>query len=1098
MSRSSFSGIRDNYLRGSVGNFLESKIQTNAHLSFVSAYFTIYAFNELRSKLINISHLNFLFGEPKFIRSLDPDKSENKYFNIVDDKLALVKQLQQKKVAKDCADWIRSKVDIRSVRKTNFLHGKMYHIQNKGVDDAIVGSSNFSVKGLGLGINNNIELNMEVNDRRDRKDLKQWFEDLWQDRELVENVKDEVLLFLEQLYQNNSPEFIYYKTLFHIFETFLADQDKESLLAEQSQLIDSKVWEMLYDFQKDGVKGAINKILRHGGCIIADSVGLGKTYEALAIIKYFELRNHRVLVLCPKKLRENWTNYLVQNNSDLNPLLADRFSFTVLSHTDLSREKGFSGDINLETINWGNYDLVVIDESHNFRNNTPGKKDENGNLIRKSRYQRLMEDVIQSGVKTKVLLLSATPVNNTLQDLRNQFYFITENQDDAFQTALGIVSLKDTLATAQRIFTRWSEKKEGRKTQDLLVSLSSSFFKLLDELTIARSRKHIIKYYHENLEKIGRFPRRLKPISISTPIDIKGRFPSYDKLNADISNYQLSLFNPSAYVFEEFQDHYIDKAFPHFSQADREFFLIAMMRINFLKRLESSVYSFTLTMQRTIEKIERLEAKIETFEQFKTENPEIVLDDPDDIDPEDEDLIPMAFVGKKLKFSLEHIDLERWKADLRRDKQQLHGLYLVAKDVKPQRDAKLEELKKLIAHRIQNPSMTKTGNKNRKILIFTAFADTAAYLYNVLKPWYENRFGLYMAMVSGGISDNRTTYGKNEFNHILTNFSPISKNRKKMSSMQQEHEIDLLIATDCISEGQNLQDCAYLINYDIHWNPVRIIQRFGRIDRIGSINKSIQMVNFWPTDNLDNYIRLKTRVEARMALVDITATGEDNLLDRVREIVEDELTYRDKQLLRLREEVLDLEDFEENVSLTEFTLDDFRADLLRYIEANRTNLESAPLGLFTVVPDHEQFSTIRPGVIFCLKQKELGQRNKKINPLQPYFLVYIYKQDMAVRYNFAHPKQILEIMRLLCVDKTKPYEDLCNQFDDQTNHAQDMSQYDDILGAAVKAIAGSYKKRTASQLLESRIGVLPDKEDQIRSTDDFELITWIVIEGNDC
>jgi SNF2 family DNA or RNA helicase len=936
-------------------------------------------------------------------------------------------------------------------------------------------------------------LNLEVNDRRDRDDLKSWFDELWQNNDLVDDVKDEVLLYLEQLYRNNTPEFVYYKTLYHIFDKFLSDQEKESLLAEQSQLVDTDVWNMLYEFQKDGVKGAINKILTHGGCIIADSVGLGKTFEALAVIKYFELRNSRVLVLCPKKLRENWTNFLAQNNSELNPLLKDRFSYTVLSHTDLNRDRGFSGDINLETISWGNYDLVVIDESHNFRNNTPGKKDEEGNLIRKSRYQRLIEDIIQSGVKTKVLLISATPVNNTLQDLRNQLNFITENRDDAFHADMGIASLKDTLAAAQRIFTRWSEKKEKRSTKELLDSLSSAFFKLLDQLTIARSRKHIKKYYHESIEKIGRFPNRLKPVSVSPAIDRKGRFPSYDKLNDDISSYQLSLFNPSNYLLEEFKSRYEDKAFPHFTQANRERFLIAMMRVNFLKRLESSVYSFTLTMQRTIEKIEALEERIEQFEKFKAENPEILLDDPDDIDPEDEDLIPSAFVGKKLKFSLEHLDIDRWKADLQRDKQQLNSLYAVAKDVTPDRDAKLADLREIIENRINNPSLTKTGTENRKVLIFTAFADTAVYLYQYLKDWIKNEIGMHVAMVSGGSAENRTTFGRNDFNHILANFSPISKNRGKMPNMPQDDEIDILIATDCISEGQNLQDCDFLINYDIHWNPVRIIQRFGRIDRIGSINEAVQMVNFWPTDNLDNYIRLKTRVEARMALVDITATGEDNLLDRVKDIVEDELTYRDKQLLRLREEVLDLEDFDETISLTDFTLDDFRADLMRYIEANRKQLEDAPLGLYGVVPVHLDYSIIRPGVIFCLKQKGESGGNERVNPVQPYFLVYIYEKDLAVRYNFAQPKQILEIMRLLCADKTSVYENICNLFDQQTNNAQDMGLYNSLLNTAVRAITGSFKKRAADQLISGRNGVLPDGKKQLRSSDNFELITWVVI-----
>jgi len=1086
------SGIHDNNKRGSVGNFLKEKIRKDAELSIVSAYFTIYAFEALKDKLLDISHLNFLFGEPGFIRSLDPDKAVKKFFKIVDEHLELAKRLKQKQVAKECADWVRSSVDIRSVKQSNLLHGKMYHINLGGINDAIIGSSNFTVKGLGLGQINNIELNLEVNDRRDREDLKNWFEELWNDTELVEDVKDEVLLYLEQLYRNNAPEFIYYKTLYHIFEKFLTKQGEEGLLEQQSQLVDTVVWNMLYEFQKDGVKGAINKILTHGGCILADSVGLGKTFEALAVIKYFELRNHRVLVLCPKKLRENWTVYQAQNVSDLNPLLNDRFSYTVLSHTDLSRDQGKSGDINLAAINWGNFDLIVIDESHNFRNNTPGKKDEEGNLVRKSRYQRLMEDIIQKGVKTKVLLLSATPVNNTLQDLRNQIYFITENQDDVFHAPMGILSLKDTLAAAQRIFTRWAEKREKRNTRDLLDRLSAAFFKLLDELTIARSRKHLQRYYQKSLHELGQFPKRLKPISLSPSIDTKGKFPSYDELNDEISNYQLSLFNPFKYVRREYKDLYEDRTIPHFSQQDRENYLIGMMRVNFLKRLESSVHSFTLTINRTIYKIEDLEDRIGRFEKLKEERPDVTVDDFSDIDPEDEEL-QAAFVGKKLKFSLEHIDIARWKRDLKQDREQLQLIYLVAKDITSLRDAKLNELKNLIKHKARHPTRTKEGRENRKVVIFTAFADTAEYLYDTLKEWITDELGLHVAMVSGGAKGNQTTFGRNDFNHILTHFSPISKNRTKMSSLPQDKEIDILIATDCISEGQNLQDCDYLINYDIHWNPVRIIQRFGRIDRIGSISDEIQMVNFWPTDNLDNYIRLKTRVEARMALVDITATGEDNLLDRVKDLVEDELTFRDKQLLRLREEVLDLEDFNENVSLNEFTLDDFRIDLMRYIENNRQQLEEAPLGLYAVVPTHPDYPVIRPGVVFCLKQKGDSSGNEKVNPLQPYFMVYLYDNDRVIRYNFAQPKQILEILRMLCSEKTTPYEKLCNLFDQHTKNGEDMSQYDGLLNAAVKAIAGSFKKRTLSNLLSGRDGVLSDLSKQVASSDVFELVTWIVI-----
>jgi len=1100
------SGIRDNFSRGSTADFLMEKIREGSELAIVSAYFTIYAYDALKQNLDSINHLRFLFGEPRFIRSLDPDKTDKKAYKIEDDGLHLKNRLEQRRVAKECADWITEKVDIRSVRQANLLHGKMYHIDNHGVDEAIMGSSNFTVSGLGLANhNNNIELNLVVDSNRDRQDLKAWFDQLWNNTEMVEDVKNDVLNYLAQLYQDNAPEFVYFKTLFHLFEQFLSDQDKGGLADIQSQIVDTDVWRMLFEFQKDGVKGAINKINAYNGCILADSVGLGKTFEALAVIKYFELRNDRVLVLCPKKLRENWTIYQSANNSELNPFLRDRFNYTVLSHTDLSRDGGYSGDIDLSNINWGNYDLVVIDESHNFRNNTPGKRDEDGNVVRKSRYERLMEEIIQSGVKTKVLLLSATPVNNNLKDLRNQIYFLTENDDSCFDGNLGISSIRNTLAAAQRTFTDWAKNSNDHKTKDLLERFDSAFFKLLDALTIARSRKHIQKYYKDNVAQLGGFPDRLRPLSIYPKIDLAGEFMSYDMLNDQISEYRLSLFNPSEYLFEEYRPIYDSKSIREqptffdrkptdkFSQRQREYFLIGMMKVNFLKRLESSVHSFNITMQRTTHKIDSLISRIQRFKQFQTENPDLDFDDLviDDID--DEELQEALQVGK-LKFKMAHIDVDRWLVDLRRDRDQLHSLELSAREIIPSRDAKLAELKRLIEHKVKHPTTDKMGRPNRKLLVFTAFADTAIYLYDSLHKWAREDLGIHLAMVSGGSTENKTTFGRNDFNQILTNFSPVAKHRDKMRSMPHENEIDLLIATDCISEGQNLQDCDTLVNYDIHWNPVRVIQRFGRIDRIGSIHSTVQLINFWPTQDLDKYITLKNRVEARMALVDIAATNEDNLLtnEDLQELIKDDLKYRDKQLKRLREEVLDLEDFNESVSLIDFTLDDFRAELSRYIEANRQLLQDSPLGLYAVVPASSEYQVIQPGVIFCLKQKGDSSGSEKVNPLQPYFLVYI-RDDGEVRLGFASPKQILEIYRSLCVGVTSPIETLCSQFNQNTHNGADVSHFSDLLEKAVASIERTFNKRVFSGLVSNRGAVLPEKSKQVSQSTDFDLITWLII-----
>jgi len=1090
------SGIRDNYHRGSVGDFLRAKIQDKSKLSIVSAYFTIYAFAALKDKLTNIESLHFLFGEPSFVKSIDPDRSDNKSFRIENDTIELTNQLQQKLVAAECAQWITDKVEVKSIKQSNLLHAKMYHIARGEVEDAIMGSSNFTVRGLGLGTNgNNIELNLDVDSNRDRNDLKAWFDELWNDSNLVEDVKQEILLYLEQLYRNQSPEFVYYKTLFHIFEQYLSEQSKaDLLLGEKSQIVDTDIWKALFEFQKDGVKGAINKILKHNGCIIADSVGLGKTYEALAIIKYFELRNDKVLVLCPKKLRENWTVYQAQNNSELNQFLKDRFGYTVLCHTDLSREGGKSGDINLANLNWGNYDLVVIDESHNFRNNTKGSRDEDGKIIRKSRYERLMDDVIKTGVKTKVLLISATPVNNDLKDLRNQLYFLIEGKEDAFKDSIGIASLKDTLAAAQRAFTDWTKTDKSHTTSNLLIKLGSTFFKLLDELTIARSRKHIQKYYADSVKQLGGFPDRLKPISLVADIDTKKRFSSYDLLNDEISKYRLSLFNPSMYVLPEHQAKYNQETVNNFRQSDRENFLIGMMKVNFLKRLESSVHSFALTLDRTINKIEDLKKRIERFKQYKNENPDLDFDALTSTDTDDEELQEALEVGKKFTYKMAHLRLDDWLKDLDADLQNLERLHASAQAIDPSRDAKMQQLKDLIAKKVNHPNTDKAGNLNRKVLVFTAFADTAVYLYDNLQEWANKDLKINLALVTGGSTENKTTFGKNEFNNILTNFSPASRKRTKMPSMPQEGQIDLLIATDCISEGQNLQDCDYLVNYDIHWNPVRIIQRFGRIDRIGSINNSVQLVNFWPTADLNKYINLKSRVEARMALVDVSATLEDNPLKEIEDLIQDELKYRDKQLIRLKDEVLDMEDFNESVSLNEFTLDDFRIDLLNYIESNRKLLDDAPLGLYALAPPNPTYAMISPGVIFCLKQKGDSRGSETINPLQPYFLVYV-RDDEVVRYTFAQPKQILEIFRVLCAGKAVPYENICNLFDQETVNGSDMDKYSGLLKAAVDSIIHTSQKRAIGHLQSGRGAVLVDQDKQAKEVDDFELVTWLVIKN---
>lgn len=1113
------SSIRDNHNHGTIGQFLKEKIQDNSELSIVSAFFTIYAFDALKDKLKKINHLKFLYGDPSFTKSIDPSKGSKKVFKIEDENIELVNILEQSRIARECAEWIKEKVDIRSVNKVNFLHGKMYHINNNGIEDAIVGSSNFTVRGLGLSIRKNIELNLEVDSRRDRKDLKNWFDSLWEDKELVLDVKIEVLEYLNELYKDYEPEFIYYKTLYHLFSKFLEEQSSAELLTEGGTLKDTTIWNTLFEFQKHGVNSAINKINRHNGCIIADSVGLGKTYEALAIIKYFELKNFRVLVVCPKKLKDNWTVFQAHKNNPLNPFPQDRFSFNVVFHSDLSREKGISSadsiDLSPGKFTWGAYDLVVIDESHNFRNDTKGKKNEDGQTIRKSRYERMLKEIIGSGVKTKVLLLSATPVNTNLKDLRNQIRFITDDNDKAFGESLQITSVAETLKLAQTQFTQWAKHKqrESISSKELLDKLDSSLFKLLDELTISRSRNHIKKYYAHEMVRIGLFPERAKPKPVYSEIDLMGRFMSYDRLKDEIEKYELSLFKPSFYLKDEFKEEYKEKAktvgISGFLQETREQYLIGMMKINFLKRLESSVESFEITMLRCVNKIEELEKRIKNYQQKKEQDPEFDIEDTMLPGEEDEELNEMFTVGKKLKYQLKHLKLDDWLITLRKDKEQLSILLTNAQSVTPDRDAKLLELRNIISDKINNPVKTREGILNRKVLIFTAFTDTASYLYDNIASWAKETHCVYSALVTGGNGGNKTNfnpkgyYELTEYNHILTNFSPKAKGRAKLSeSMPQDEEIDILIATDCISEGQNLQDCDLLVNYDIHWNPVRVIQRFGRIDRIGSKNNIIHLINFWPTKDLDKYINLKYRVEARMALVDVTATNEDNVLNpgEIKDLVETELRYRDKQLLRMKDEIVEMDELNENIpSLSEFTLDDFRIDLVNYLQQNKEKLEAAPFGIYALtnreisrddIPEKAR-DVLQPGVIYCLKQKTVHSSNERVNPLQPYYLVYV-RTDGDVRFSFTHPKQILEMYRLLCSGKTEVLCELCKLFNKETREGRNMEQYSGLIRKAVKSISTLLGKRNEA-LLEGRSGKLVNQDELPKEEGDFELVTWLII-----
>ena len=1074
------SGIRDNLLRGTVHDFLEQEIKSGSALSVVSAYFTIYAYEKMQHSLNKIEELRFLFGDPDFVKRMDPNNTDKKAFDITDTGLELNQQLRQKPIAKACAEWIKQKVEIRTTRQSNLIHGKMYHIANKGVDKAILGSSNFTVRGLGLSSNsNNIELNLEVDSDRDRTDLKTWFDEIWNNDKLVEDVKETVLAKLKQIGQDHPPELIYYKTLYELFREEIETRKTNEQTLEDIHLYDMEIWKKLYEFQKEGAKSVIARLLRHNGCILADSVGLGKTYTALAVIKFFELRNERVLVLCPKKLRENWALYPAYNAQASNKFLDDKFGYSLLSHTDLSRYTGKSGDIDLENFNWQTFDLIVIDESHNFRNDSKPSKDKDGNF-RHSRYSRLLEEVIKEGTKTKVLMLSATPVNTSLTDLRNQIYLMTAKREDAFRESLGVSNVRNLIQQAQKAFKTWEQNaaKDGKRDKSaLLDSLGADFFQLLGGISIARSRRQIREFYTDDINKFGDFPHKLPPENCYPPTDLSGGL-SYKALVDLIGDFALSIYRPSSYVVSEKAKQRLadEKKRLRFNQEDREKFLIGMMQTNFLKRLESSAHSLSETLGRTIGKIDRMLEKIDKFEQNRN-IPDAHADVlPDDDEDDEEFLINRA----KSPYHLSELNCKRWKKDLLKDKETLTAAWDKVSSITPDKDGKLKEIKQHIRK--------KAKNSNRKLLVFTTFKDTADYLFTNLSG-LTSELGLEMAMVSGDLT--RTTCGQNNFNAILTNFAPWGR----IHTEEIKDNIDLLIATDCVSEGQNLQDCDTVLNYDIHWNPVRIIQRFGRIDRIGSKNKEVKMINYWPTEDMEVYLRLQTRVASRMALADATASGDDDPLnDFTYEQAEMELNFRDAQLEQLRKEVLDLDDLSEGVVLSDFTLDYFFTQLLKYLEKNRAELDATPDGAYAVT-DYEN-NPKENGVIFFLQQRNAStdKQQKSASPIYPYYIVYI-RNNGDIRYGCANAKLVLDLFEAAAIDKDDAIDNLCLQFDRETEHGDNMAHYNKLLDTVITHITRSHTKTQTKNLRSggTRDFKLPVASEAPKNATDFKLVTWLII-----
>jgi len=1072
---------------------LKAELHKGSKISVISAYFTIYAYVELKKELSKIENMRFIFTEPTFvhknqklIREYYIEHNSEKKISGNEFEIKLRNEMKQAAIAKECARWLEKKAEIKSLRQANPAQPRLVYIENPEDNVSINGTVDFTSDGLGITPSNRLDSNMCLYGKDYTIAFLQAFNELWQDDTAVQDVKDKVLQQMRILYKENTPEFIYFVTLYNIFYDYLDELTEDSIIKSRTGFKETQIWNKLYKFQKDAAIGTIDKIEKYNGCIIADSVGLGKTFTALAVIKYYELRNDRVLVIVPKKLRENWTIYTL--NDKRNIFATDRFNYDVLNHTDLSRTSGYSGEINLTTLNWSNYDLVVIDESHNFRNNPPVKG-------RITRYQRFMNDIIKAGVKTKVLMLSATPVNNRMNDIKNQIAFITEGRDDVFKN-VGLDSIEFILRKAQTVFNRWSELPDFERTTETFVNMMDvDYFKLLDTVTIARSRKHIEKYY--NLEEIGKFPTRLTPENRYPIIDAKGEFPPIEEINRLIKKLTLCVYSPLSYVlskkravYEEKYDIVVGSNNSVFRQTDREQSLVGLMRVGILKRLESSINSFALTVENILYKIEKAIGAVEKMEfDYDAEL------DINNIDIDDQEFDSLMF-GNNVKVLLQDMDLLKWKQDLLLDKDKLETILLEAMNVTLDRDAKLIELKTIIENKIQNP----INPKNRKVIVFTAFADTARYLYENLADHFAKK-GIYSAIVTGS-GDNHSnlpipkeikkSIKMSDINTVLTLFSPISKECSKVYPEVNEY-IDILIATDCISEGQNLQDCDYLINYDIHWNPVRIIQRFGRIDRIGSQNQYIKLVNFWATKDLDEYINLQHRVRARMVLLDVSATGEENIIETDSSKDIKELEYRKKQLQRLQNEIVDLEDISGGISITDLTFNDFKIELMEYMKTKRKTLDEAPNGMYAIAKiDESVKDIIKPGVIFTLRQVKGKEQSKEQNPLFPCYMIYI-TDDGEVKLSFLHAKKILDYYKKLCSGKNEVLKELIEEFDKETNDGRNMDHYSDLLETSIENILGKKQDIGVASLFSKGGTTMP--KSIFDGVEDFELITFLVIKG---
>lgn len=1069
-----------------LGDILKEKITKNSKIKVAAATFSIFAFKELKDSLQNIDELQFIFTSPTFTNgeikeqlreyTIPKRLREDSLFGSKYE-LKLRNELTHKALAKECSEWIKRKAKFKSINLTEESIDDGIRIETDNSIISVDKLKNFDLKELGYETSIFKSTRNLYYAPQSLSYLKE-FEDYWNNDEYFRDVTTELLENLNIAFKENSPEFLYYVTIYNIFKDFLEDIDDDQLPITGVKYKESKIWNLLYDFQKDAVEAIIGKLEKFNGCILADSVGLGKTFTALATMTYYAYRGKRILVLCPKKLENNWNMY--RHDYINNPIYDRHLQYDVLFHTDLSRDKGISNGIDLELNRFDTYDLVVIDESHNFRNGSSSTKEiEEG---KENRYTKLMNNIIRPGVKTKVLMLSATPVNNRFNDLKNQLALAYEGESKQIDEKLNLSSsIDDIFRQAQTSYNNWVKLSVEERTIDkLLNKLDLDFFKILDNVTIARSRKHIREFYDQS--DIGDFPKRLSPKNFSPELTHSELNVTYEKIYNLLDQLNLTIYVPSLFLHPsktyKYEKKYEGQA-KYLTQSGREYGIKKLMMINLLKRLESSIEAFRYTLigvvkETIVDTVEKINSYEKTGRNLSIVEREL---NDEDLDVEDSNLD--FVIGQKVPIELEDMDYITWKRELQSDLIVINNIEKMVEKITPENDLKLQTLKNLIDDKMIKP----INEGNKKLLIFSAYATTVDYLYENISTYVLEKYNINTAKITGTDGFKTTLKTKNkDLNSILTYFSPVSKQKNKLLPNDNK-EIDIIIATDVISEGQNLQDADMMINFDIHWNPVRIIQRFGRIDRIGSINQYIQLVNFWPNIKLDEYINLKSRVESRMKISVLTSTADENILTN--DELED-LNYRKKQLQRLKMEVVDLEEMTDGISIMDLGLEEYRLDLKRYIKEN-PNVEKVPKGLQTIIPVNNSSDE---GVIFVLKDKKFKDKPKLNDRLFPYSIVYVNKSGELEQLN-NNSKRNLEKLRLLTKGMNKPFFDHIEQFNKETNDGSEMSKYSVLLQKAIEKNNYSEQQNTISSLFSMESVDLMSQN--TNESDDYELVSFFIL-----